>query len=294
MPDWADFGPELLCLGVDLVISGILCKCYENANKVVRELSAAPELNIDSNLKNVIRNHPDAVCDKVTDTVTLPYAALRGSVAPLGKSVVSIYPQRSVEGVIQKVVFTQYSKSRQHLGGLWLDRQRVLHQLSSHVPFCLADTEQGGLFSPTKAFVEVLDWKEAARVDMVTVHDEFESNSASIGEHLWNHFVAGEVPSGVRKTESMLTTGATLTGVGRVVLGPMGFKLLPPEDGKSFFLIDSLKSLIKEETSRCSFYKYLVYTFSSLGLFFTGYIAWKYFKLSQREKEARSDLFSIS
>ena len=294
MPDWSDFVPELACLGVDLVIAGILCKCYENANKVVRDLNSATQLNIDSGLKDGIRSHPEAVVNEADETVTVPYVAMRGVVTPLNKSVISLYPQRAVEGVIQRVVFTEHKKSRQQWGGLWVDTKRVLHQMTSHVPFCLADSNDGGLFSAVKPFVEVMDWKEAVRIDMETVHDEFESNTSSIGQHLWDHFVAGEVPRGVQKTETMLTNGSTITGVGRLVLGPMGVKLLPPEDGKSFFLVDSLKSLIKEETNSRTFYKILVYTFSGLGVFFSGYIAWKYFNIAKREAEVREDIVHFS
>mgnify|MGYP001162940081 CR=1 FL=1 len=99
MPDWSDFVPELACLGVDLVIAAVLCKCYENANKVVRDLNSAAQLNVDSGLKDGIRSHPEAVTDEVTDTVTVPYVALRGVVTPLGgRSVTSLYSQRAVEG----------------------------------------------------------------------------------------------------------------------------------------------------------------------------------------------------
>ena len=294
MPDWADFVPELVCLGVDLVIAGVLCKCYENANKVVRDLNSATQLTVDSGLKDCIRSHPEAVVDDVNETVTVPYVALRGVVTPLGKSVISLHPQQTMEGVIQRVVFTEHKKSRQQWGGVWVDTKRVLHQMTSHVPFCLTDSSEGGLFSAVKPFVEVLDWKEAARIDMETVHDEFESNNSSIGEHLWNHFVAGEVARGVQKTETMLINGSTITGVGRLVLGPMGVKLLPPEDGKSFFLVDSLKSLINEETNSRTFYKILVYTFGGLGVFFSGYIAWKYLNIAKREAAVREVIVHFS
>ena len=111
MPDWADFVPELVCLGVDLVIAGVLCKCYENANKVVRDLNSATQLTVDSGLKDGIRSHPEAMVDEANDTVTVPYVALRGVVTPLGKSVISLHPQQTMEGVIQRVVFTRAVQS---------------------------------------------------------------------------------------------------------------------------------------------------------------------------------------
>ena len=92
----------------------------------------------------------------------------------------------------------------------------------------------------------------------------------------------------------MLTNGATITGVGEVVLGPMGVKLLPPEDGKSFFLVDSLKSLIKEQESSRNFHKILVYMFSGLGIFIGGYMAWKYLNIRKREAEVRQDFVLFS
>ena len=108
---------------------------------------------------------------------------------------------------------------------------------------------------------------------------------ASVGSHY---------RGGVQKTETMLTSGATITGVGEVVLGPMGVKLLPPEDGKSFFLVDSLKSLIKEETNYRNFVKFFLYMFSGLGLFIGGYMAWKYLNILKREAEIRQDFVLFS
>ena len=66
--------------------------------------------------------------------------------------------------------------------------------------------------------VEVVDWRDAARIDLDTVYNHYEANKAGLGSHLWDWFT-GEIQKGVEKTELMLTNGTTLTGIGKLVKG---------------------------------------------------------------------------
>ncbi len=68
--------------------------------------------------------------------LSLPYAAVRGEVSPLGKSVSSAYAAESVTGVIQQVVFTEHKRNLSR-AGFWFDSERVLHQYTNEAPFCL-------------------------------------------------------------------------------------------------------------------------------------------------------------
>ena len=101
--------------------------------------------------------------------------------------------------------------------------------------------------------------------------------------------------TGVQKTEMMLTEGRPLTGVGQLVAGPMGVKLMPPADDKSYFLINnSLTSLIREYESSRTVIKIFLGIFSGVGLFMSGMIAWKYYKRRQQEQEIRVNQDSLA
>ena len=293
MPDVGDFVPELICVGVDFLICGVLYKVYRTTNNVLRDLSTVPQINIDENIRTSIENHGQSVSDLQTGTVTLPYAAIRGLVTPLGKTVVSTYPEDSIKGVIQRVVFTEHKRNMSRTG-FWVDSQRVLHQYTNDAPFCLINSKDQSLFSFVKPYIEVLDWTDADRIDLETVYDNFESNTNSLGSHIWG-WVMGDMQKGVQKTEMMLTNGRPLTGVGQLVAGPMGVKLMPPSDDKSYFLINnSLTSLIKEYESSKTALKVFLGIFSGVGLFISGMIAWKYYKKLQQEREARVNLDNIA
>ena len=286
MPDVGDFIPELLCIGVDVVICGILYKVYHSTNTVIRDLTSAPQLSIDQDLKTALSKQPQSVVDDATQTVSHPYAVVRGSVAPMGRCVSSTYSAEQLQGVVQRVVFTEHKRNLSRATGFWWDSQRVIHQYTNDVPFCLINPKDAA-FSPVKPFVEVVDWVDVTRVDMDTVYDKFEPNSATLGSHIWG-WVVGDMQTGVQKTEMMLTQGSSLTGVGELVSGPMGVKLQPPSDGRAFFLVkNSLASLIKEYESSRTVIKVFLGIFGGVGVFITGMMAWKYYNNVKLERETR-------
>ena len=91
MPDVGDFVPELVCMGVDFVICGVLYKAFSTTNSILRDLSGSPQIPIDDNLRTVIENHAASVPSGDASSYTIPYAVVRGDVSPLGKTVCSSY-----------------------------------------------------------------------------------------------------------------------------------------------------------------------------------------------------------
>ena len=109
-----------------------------------------------------ISSHPSSLPSSTsTTTSTLPYAVIRGEVAPLGKTVTSAYAPGLIQGVIQKVVFTEHKRNMSRTG-LWVDSQRVIHSFTNSAPFCLTAPGQNlPLFLDPR--VEVHDWTDAVR-----------------------------------------------------------------------------------------------------------------------------------
>ena len=93
--------------------------------------------------------------------------------------------------------------------GFWVDSQRVLHQFTNDAPFCLINSKDQSVFSFVKPYVEVLDWTDAARVDLETVYDNFETNNNSLSSHIWG-WVMGDMQKGKMLISDWLTQSNSL------------------------------------------------------------------------------------
>jgi len=287
MPELSDFVPEIICMGIDLIICGALYKGYSSANKYINDLTSAPQISIDDHLRSHIENHPRAQVAEDGESVVLPFAVVRGDVAPLGKAVSSSYATQMVTGAIQRVVFMEHKRNLSRTG-FWFDSERVLHQFTNDAPFCLTSPQES-IFTLIRPHVEVMEWKEASRIDLDTVYDQFEPAVTGLSSHLWG-WVTGDMQKGVQKTEMMLTKGTTLTGVGELVSTQYGVKLQPPSDGRSYYLVkDSLKSLIKELEGGRSALKIFLWVFGSVGAFLFAMTSYRYYTRYLLEKTAANN-----
>ena len=71
--------------------------------------------------------------------------------------------------IVSKVVFTEHKRNMSRTG-FWVDSQRVMHSYTNEAPFCLTPTNTSPSLLPSfpKLKVEVIDWNDAARVDLDT------------------------------------------------------------------------------------------------------------------------------
>ena len=285
MSEIGDIAPGILCLGIDALICGAIYLVYKNSSQIEKALSEAPEINIDENLKLTIQNHPSAVVNHEDGTVSLPYAVIRGNVTPLGKSVISSYTPEPLQGVIQKVVFREHKKvfkeaKKDEEKGSWVDKTKIIHQYINDVPFCLINYREQSEFSFSIPHIEIVDWKNTSKIDIDTVHNKYETSQPNLAELAG--LVMGDLTKGVQKTEKMLTNGTTLTGVGQLVLGPMGVQLMPPSNGKPYLLVkDSISSIIKDYEGSKNGSKIVLDIFVGIGILAASWMAWKYYKKLQ-------------
>jgi len=291
MPEFSEFVPELVCLGIDCMFLGGLYMGYKSANRHIKELLGAPHINIDEHLQSQIQNHPLSQVSDDGSTTVLKYAVLRGDVAPLGRAVSSSYAPQIVTGVIQKVVFTEHKRNLSKTG-FWFDHERVLHKFTNDAPFCLASPEDS-IFSLTRPHVEVVDWADAAKIDLDTVYDSYEAAQPGLTSHIWG-WVTGDIQKGVQKTEMMLMKGTTLTGVGELVCTVDGVKIQPPTDGTSYYLVrSSFNSLVKEVEGMKSALRVCLWIFGGVGACILGFAAHKYYKKYLIEKTVRRNQESL-
>jgi len=279
MPDWKDFLPELICLGIDGIIVGTFYYGYRHAAYCVKELQEAPELPITNSLKKQIESHP--LAQKVGDTIVLPYATIRGNVTPLGRTVASAYVPDIQNGVIQKVIFTEHKRNLSRTG-FWVDTQRVLHQYVNETPFFLTNP-QGNSLSMSRPKIEVCDWADAAQIDLDTIHDKFEAGPNTLGSHILG-WVQGDLHKGTQITESMLLKDTTLTAVGQLVSSPLGIQIKPPTDNRPFFMVrNSISSLIKEYESGKNAFKGLLTFFALAGVIVSAVGIYRYYHKRKQE-----------
>lgn len=291
MPDLSDFVPELVCLGIDCMFLGGIYMGYKSANRHIKELLSAPHINIDEHLQSQIENHPLSQMSDDGSTHVLKYAVVRGDVTPLGRAVSSSYAPQMVTGVIQKVVFTEHKRNLSKTG-FWFDSERVLHKFTNDSPFCLS-SPQDSIFSLTRPHIEVIDWAEAAKIDLETVYDDFESAQPGLSSHIWG-WVTGDIQRGVQKTEMMLMKGTSMTGVGELVSTQDGIRIQPPSDGSAYYLVkSSFNSLVKEMEGVKSSLKVCLWVFGGVGACIVSVAAYKYYQKYLVEKTVRQNQDSL-
>merc|ERR1719309_1663086 len=129
-----------------------------------------------------------------------------------------------------------------------------------------------------------MEWKEASRIDLETVFDQFEPSVSGMSNNLGG-LVTGQILKGVQRTEMMLTSGTTLTGVGELVVSADGIKLQPPSDGRSYYLVkSSISSLINEMEGGKQVWKICLWIFGSVGAFMFILTCYRFYKKYLQEK----------
>lgn len=134
-----DFVPEIMCLGIDLVICGCLHMAVRSAENMIKDLSNSPQIAIDENLHQTIQNHPSCIFDGDSKTKTIPYAIVRGDVTPIEEALTSNYASDLV-GVIQKVSFIEHKKKLDK-SAEWYHSTNTIAKYTNESPFCLTNPQ---------------------------------------------------------------------------------------------------------------------------------------------------------
>ena len=124
--------------------------------------------------------------------------------------------------------------------------------------------------------------------------DQFEAAGVGkVGKHILGT-VVGDIHRGVQTTETMLTKGTTLTGIGELIAGPDGIRLQPPSDGRPYYLVkESLPSLIRGLESNRSALNIGLKIFIGIGVIISGAVLWKLYKKRQAKEDTAEKLDTI-
>lgn len=224
--------PEAVCLGASLALSGICYYLYRKSRTTVDKLDDAPHFTVDGKLKDIL---------KVTPGACLQYAVIEGAVQPVGEPLTSHF-QKEIAGVLQKFMLTQQRLVWNGLSSTWTDSERVLHQRVNTVPFVLVGSDETA--------VKVLCPLQASGVHTEITHEKFHQVNYGFGD-IVGQYLSGEKIKGQLETEEMLKVGATLTGVGELILDTDGvLNLRPPSNSAQYFLsITDFDSLRRDQES---------------------------------------------
>jgi len=319
MPSVSDFLPEIICLGIDCVVCGILYSAYYFTNRAVSSIASAAKFDLDnkphdvSSLKDEISTNPNAIINSDGDKC-VPYAIIRGNVQPVSKklelgsqaadSLQKASSLKNIEGVIQQYSIIEHKKTMSRTG-FWYDSERTVYEHTNHVPFYIVP--QGlttrGLFttnlsdSPCRK-VEVIDWSNASILDLDVTKDTFEAAQSGFSDNLMGWMV-GDRPKGIQTCEKMLLNGTTLTAIGEIVISKDtgDIKVQSPSTGENYYLIkDTAKGLVKELEKNSRILRNTLLFFGGIGTIILSVAMYRYFtkvKLVRQNERLRLNLEEI-
>ncbi|XP_041698496.1 mitochondrial ubiquitin ligase activator of nfkb 1-A-like [Coregonus clupeaformis] len=252
---------EGLCLGTSLAISGLFYYIYRKKRKTVDKLNGAPHIKLDGKLADLLNVIPGKC---------LQYVVIEGAVQPVGEPLRSQYQEGSV-GVVQKLMLREHKLVWNNLAHTWMDSERVLHQRVNAVPFSLVGSDQ--------ANVRVLCPLEASELKMDIIHEKFHQATYGFTD-IVGQYLSGEKPKGQLETEEMLKVGATLTGVGELILDTgRVMKLRPPTDGSVYFLSTAdFETLRLEQEGQAVVWQVLASVFALAGAAVLLWVGHRYYR----------------
>ncbi|XP_069803297.1 mitochondrial ubiquitin ligase activator of NFKB 1 [Dendropsophus ebraccatus] len=234
---------QIILLASSSAVTAIFYSVYRHKFRTVESLKGAKKISLDDDLQNVLMELPGKC---------VPYAVIEGVVRSVKDSLNSQFID-SCRGVIHRLSLKEHKMVWNRTTHLWNDQEKVIHQRTNSVPFDLAqdDCDDSG---PTIRVIKPLD---AAELELETVYEKFHPAVQSFTNVL-GHFITGERPKGVQETEEMLKIGATVTGVGELVLDNKLLKLQPPKAGMLYYLSSlDYPSLVQRQESQARLWKIL-------------------------------------
>ncbi|XP_041038702.1 mitochondrial ubiquitin ligase activator of nfkb 1-A isoform X1 [Carcharodon carcharias] len=234
---------ELICLGSSFAFSGLFCYLYRKKRATVQVLKEAPKFQINKQLVEFLNATPGNCVE---------YAVVEGITRPVGESLRSHY-QDDCTGVMQRLILKEHKLIWNNLARSWNDSERIIHQKENVVPFDLISPEGG------KSAIRVINPLEASGLQFETVYERFHQAAQGFTDII-GHYLSGEKPKGFLETEEIVRVGATLTGIGELVLdSDKIIKLQPPKDGLEYFLSTlDLPSILKQQESSVKLWKVLM------------------------------------
>ncbi|KYO24538.1 mitochondrial ubiquitin ligase activator of NFKB 1 [Alligator mississippiensis] len=237
---------QVIFLVTSSALTAILYSVYRQKSKVAHSLKGAKKVNLDQDLKNILREAPGKC---------VPYAVIEGVVRSVKETLNSQFVD-NYKGVIQRLTLQEHKMVWNRTTHLWNDYEKIIHQRTNTTAFDLVPHDESGGVA-----VRVMKPMDAAEISLETVYEKFHPSIQSFTDVI-GHYISGERPKGIQETEEMLKIGATLTGVGELVLDNSLIKLQPPKQGMQYYLSSlGFEALLQKQESRVRLWKILTVIF---------------------------------
>lgn len=161
------------------------------------------------------------------------------------------------------------------------DYEKVIHQRTNTVPFDLASHDDS--ITASVRVIRPLD----AELDLEKTYEHFHPATSSFSS-IVGHFLSGERPQGVTEMEDMLRLGASITGVGELVLDGGVVRLQPPKQGLRYFLSSmDYDTLLESQKSSVRFWRVLTALMGLAAFATLAYVLWRRYTWHREKKKVR-------
>ncbi|XP_053307624.1 mitochondrial ubiquitin ligase activator of NFKB 1 isoform X2 [Spea bombifrons] len=267
---------QVILLASSSAATALFYSIYRSKYNSARTLKGARKISLSDDLQSILLELPGRC---------VPYAVIEGVVKSVKDSLNSQFVE-NCKGVIQRLSLKEHKMVWNRTTHLWNDYEKIIHQRTNTVLFDLVPDDGVG---PGVRVVKPLDATELA-LEMVyeKFHPAVQSFTDAVG-----HYILGERPKGVQETEEMLKTGATITGVGELVLDNKIIKLQPPKADMRYYLSNlDFEALVKKQEAQVRLWRILTLVFgfaTCVSLFFILRRQYRHHKEKQRLKKLQRE-----
>lgn len=161
------------------------------------------------------------------------------------------------------------------------DYEKVIHQRTNTVPFDLASHDDA--ITATVRVIRPLD----AELDLAKTYENFHPATSSFTS-IVGHFLSGERPQGITEMEEMLRLGASITGVGELVMDGGVVRLQSPKQGLRYFLSSlDYEALLESHNSSVRFWRVLTALMGLAACATLVYVLWRRYTWHKEKKKER-------
>ncbi|KAI8782840.1 mitochondrial ubiquitin ligase activator of nfkb 1 [Biomphalaria glabrata] len=261
------------------ILAFVLYKYYRNRSETARLVKQTTIWNPDAELYDHLNQQKDH---------SLQYAVVEGVVKDLGRVLQGRYSKN--DGVILHTEIIEHQSKR--VNGFWSDMKKAIKDSTEIVPFAIANVRS----KEPKFQVEVLDPLQSPSIynELETTYDHFEPNKNTFMQNSLDRLF-GEVTKGIQETESMLLTGTSVIGVGKVFLERGALKMAAADDPNRTFILTKMRKpeLVRTLESQSSTFKMLSVLCFVIGGSMLGYLIWRHVKKILEEKKRRQEFEEI-
>ncbi|KAL1250321.1 hypothetical protein QQF64_021326 [Cirrhinus molitorella] len=264
---------QIVLLATSSALTAVFYTIYKRKSRHVARLREAKKMPLNPDLKTILGEIPGKC---------VPYAVIEGVVRSVKETLNSQFVD-NCKGVIERLTLKEKKMVWNRTTHLWNDCEKIIHQRTNTVPFDLAPHDDT---VPTT--VRVVRPLDAAELDLETTYDNFHPSQQSL-TNVISHFISGERPQGIQETEEMLRLGASMTGVGELVLDNNLVRLQPPKQGLRYFLscLD-YDTLLSKQEGHLRIWRVLTMLFGLTACATLFYLLWRQYVQRKERKKERS------